>query len=354
MAILYVCERERTAEREHALIEATLEALWRSPGVQRVEAQLLLLDSPLERKVPFASRFQPFPRRFLEALGEAGSGAPKHASRKASAIAPWTEAQQDDSARLVAAAYRGHVDSEINDQYRSPSGSRRFLNNIVQYPGCGTFFAPASFRGARDAKGALCGMSLASLVSDTTGHITQICVAPAQRGKGVGYALLRRSMLALAAHGCRTVGLTVTSKNTSAIRLYEQMGFTDRREFAAYVWDCLVNLASAGAPVTLEESLWRGFRGNGRGQRGREKAKSASAPRVCGSSARAAARSSGRKPWKRTGRCARSAITIFAWMRATRLALLFDGGTYEEVDASLTSTDPLHFSDSKTYAVRLS
>ncbi len=38
----------------------------------------------------------------------------------------------------------------------------------------------------------------------------------------------------------------------------------------------------------------------------------------------------------------------------TRLALLFDGGTYEEVDASLTSTDPLKFSDSKTYAARLS
>jgi acetyl-CoA carboxylase carboxyl transferase subunit beta len=37
-----------------------------------------------------------------------------------------------------------------------------------------------------------------------------------------------------------------------------------------------------------------------------------------------------------------------------RLALLFDGGAYEEVDASLTSTDPLRFSDSKTYAVRLS
>jgi ribosomal protein S18 acetylase RimI-like enzyme len=74
-------------------------------------------------------------------------------------------------------------------------------------------------------------------VARETGHITQICVAPAQRGKGIGYALLRHSMLALAAHGCRTVGLTVTSKNLDAIRLYEQMGFTDRRDFAAYVWD---------------------------------------------------------------------------------------------------------------------
>jgi ribosomal protein S18 acetylase RimI-like enzyme len=232
---LYVRERERTVEREHALIEATVDALWRSGGVHRVESQLLLLESPLARKLPFASWFRAFPRRFLEAPAMKALTLPEHAPEGVT-ITPWTEARQDDSARLVAAAYRGHVDSDINDQYRSPSGARRFLNNIVQYPGCGTFFGPASYA-ATDAKGALCGMSLASLVSNTTGHITQICVTPAQRGKGVGYALLRRSMLALAAHGCHTVGLTVTSANTGAIRLYEQMGFTDRREFAAYVWD---------------------------------------------------------------------------------------------------------------------
>jgi acetyl-CoA carboxylase carboxyl transferase subunit beta len=36
-----------------------------------------------------------------------------------------------------------------------------------------------------------------------------------------------------------------------------------------------------------------------------------------------------------------------------RLAMLFDDGVYEELDASLVSTDPLHFEDSKTYAHRL-
>jgi acetyl-CoA carboxylase carboxyl transferase subunit beta len=36
-----------------------------------------------------------------------------------------------------------------------------------------------------------------------------------------------------------------------------------------------------------------------------------------------------------------------------RLAMLFDDGVYEELDASLVSTDPLHFEDSKTYAARL-
>jgi len=36
-----------------------------------------------------------------------------------------------------------------------------------------------------------------------------------------------------------------------------------------------------------------------------------------------------------------------------RLGLLFDDGAYQELDASLVSTDPLHFEDSKTYASRL-
>jgi len=36
-----------------------------------------------------------------------------------------------------------------------------------------------------------------------------------------------------------------------------------------------------------------------------------------------------------------------------RMAMLFDEGAYEEKDADLVSTDPLHFEDSKTYAERL-
>ncbi len=37
----------------------------------------------------------------------------------------------------------------------------------------------------------------------------------------------------------------------------------------------------------------------------------------------------------------------------TRLAMLFDDGSYEELDSELVSTDPLNFEDSKTYASRL-
>jgi ribosomal protein S18 acetylase RimI-like enzyme len=69
------------------------------------------------------------------------------------------------------------------------------------------------------------------------GHITQICVSPAARGTGLGYELMRRSLVALAAHGCRSVSLTVTAANSAAIQLYERMGFRTKRDFAAYVWE---------------------------------------------------------------------------------------------------------------------
>jgi ribosomal protein S18 acetylase RimI-like enzyme len=149
----------------------------------------------------------------------------------------WSDHHQEPAAQLIAAAYQGHVDSLINDQYRSIAGARRFLFNIVQYPGCGTFFKPASVAAFDRLTGRMCGICLASLVMPYCGHITQICVAPWVRGAGVGYELLRQSLTLLREAGCRKTSLTVTSSNGEAIKLYEEVGFTTIRNFCAYVWE---------------------------------------------------------------------------------------------------------------------
>lgn len=232
---LYVAREYRGEEAENALLEAAIESLWRIPGVRRVEAQLMMLSSPLDRATPRASWFRCYPRYFLEApLG--GIASLPERPHPGISIVPWTENRHDDTARLIAQAYQGHADSQINDQYRSPGGARRFLMNIVQYPGCGTFFAPASCA-AIDAGRHMRGVSLASLVASDVGHITQVCVAPADRGTGLGYELMRQSLIALAARGCRNASLTVTASNQAAIDLYQRMGFVKRRDFAAYVWE---------------------------------------------------------------------------------------------------------------------
>jgi ribosomal protein S18 acetylase RimI-like enzyme len=232
---LYVSRAQRTQENENLLLTAILDSMWRTPGTRRVEAQLMMLSAPLTRSMPYPKWIRAFPRKFFEApLAAIATLPPRETSV---AIAPWSEQRQEDAARLVAAAYAGHVDSNINDQYRSASGARRFLTNIVQYPGCGTFFAPASCVAGPASGRGLYGVCLTSLVSGDVGHITQICVAPAFRGTGLGYELLRRSLVGLAHYGCRTVSLTVTSSNTSAVQLYERMGFVNCRDFAAYVWE---------------------------------------------------------------------------------------------------------------------
>ncbi len=230
---LYVLKQHRTWEFENALLQASLDAMWQTPGVHRIESQLLMTADAPNRRVPYPNWFQSFPRLFLEA--PASASLPARKLSPSITILPWTEAWQEATGRLIAGAYQNHIDSRINDQYRSAIGARRFLTNIVQYPGCGSFFAPASFVATAD--GALCGASLASLVAKDVGHITQVCVAPSYQGIGLGYELMRRSMDALAAHGCRAVSLTVTAANESALRLYRNMGFTQRRAFSAYVWE---------------------------------------------------------------------------------------------------------------------
>ena len=230
---LYILKQHRTLANENALLQTSLDTMWQTPGVRRIESQLLMLTDPSHRQVPYPNRFRSFPRLFLAA--PLADTLPLRKLSSTLSILPWNENWQEATGRLIATAYQNHIDSQINDQYRSAAGARRFLTNIVQYPGCGSYFAPASFR-AMDEK-TLCGASIASLVASDVGHITQVCVAPSYQGTGLGYELMRRSMAALAAHCCRAVSLTVTQENKPAASLYRNMGFVERRSFAAYVWE---------------------------------------------------------------------------------------------------------------------
>jgi ribosomal protein S18 acetylase RimI-like enzyme len=234
---LYLLRDFRTVETENSLLGAVVESLVSTSSVRRIESQMMLLASAFDRPVPHAESLRRYRRDFMTIdLVRARDLPPGRAAGKIR-IENWRHRVQEEAAHLIASAYCGHIDSEINDQYRSVAGARRFLLNIVQYPGCGSFFQPASFVGFLPHSGHLCGLSLSSLVAPDVGHITQICAAPSVKGTGVGYELLRRSLEALAAHGCRKVSLTVTAANTEAVRLYERMGFLIARTFAAYVWE---------------------------------------------------------------------------------------------------------------------
>jgi ribosomal protein S18 acetylase RimI-like enzyme len=233
---LYVMHEHRTWERETALVEAALDAMITNPAITRIESQLMMLHYQPGLRLPWTEHLGCYERVFMRIeLREAPFGEGR--MRRPAYIEKWGDQFQDEAANLIAAAYTGHVDSRINDQYRTPVGARRFLYNIMQYPGCGSFYRPASFAAFDSASGEICGISLASLVSPDCGHITQICVAPSMRGTGIGYALLARSLSTLREMGCRTASLTVTGSNREAVTLYERMGFRTARRFFAFVWE---------------------------------------------------------------------------------------------------------------------
>jgi ribosomal protein S18 acetylase RimI-like enzyme len=151
-------------------------------------------------------------------------------------IVPWHDHMLADAGELMASAYDGHIDGRVNDQYRTPDIARRFLQSIVDHPGCGTFSPAASFAAYGSETRQLEGMSLASIVGPAMGHITQICVSPKARGRRLGFRLLDSSLHHLKRLGCRRASLSVTSWNREAMDLYLRMGFQRKRLFTAAVW----------------------------------------------------------------------------------------------------------------------
>ena len=232
---LFLRASARTPDNERLLLERVLESL-AATRVKRVESQLMMVDSLRHPTGAAARHLTTFDRNFM-VLEMPAEALPPGRPRRRFFVERWADPYQDSAAHLIAAAYAGHVDSRINDQYRSAAGARRFLSNIVQYPGCGTFFGPASYAAFDAGTGRICGVSLASLVSASCGHITQICVLPEVRGSGVGYELLRHSLHSLGEHGYRRASLTVTASNHEAMALYERVGFRTVRQFSAYVWE---------------------------------------------------------------------------------------------------------------------
>jgi ribosomal protein S18 acetylase RimI-like enzyme len=227
--------REGAVQIEERLLEHTLELLQSTPGTGRVETQLLLHPQGQFRDVFTRNGFQHYPRVFMERQLKA---------ERLSAVAvppslhlrSWRESDFAAAGRLIALAYQGHLDSIINDQYRTTSGSLRFLHNIVRFPGCGQFDPSTSMVLARRDSEELGGIVLCSRVNIDTGHVTQLCIDPSLRHKGLGRLLLTQCMQALAAQGLHYISLTVTEGNEEALPLYRRMGFHSRHSFDAMVW----------------------------------------------------------------------------------------------------------------------
>jgi ribosomal protein S18 acetylase RimI-like enzyme len=222
-------------EVEVKLLTHVIETLQQSPGIHRVEAQLLAYETGSVARPFLEQGFQRHPRLFM--VLQLGNSSPKIAATYPEVeIRRWTDADYQPAAAVITAAYRGHVDAQINDQYHTLTGSLRFLNNIVRFPGCGLFDAESSFAAVdRKAKN-LIGLILCSRVRGDVGHVTQVCVLPEYRSRGIGESLMAATASALRKRGFTMLSLTVTEANAGAVALYRRLTFESKRVFDAFVW----------------------------------------------------------------------------------------------------------------------
>jgi ribosomal protein S18 acetylase RimI-like enzyme len=225
------------------LLHHLLQLLQHSPGIQRVESQLLLYDAGSIDEAFLAAGFAMFPRLFMEYdLSHPPSPAGTSRERRRGLppyieLVSWSSDHYQAAAELIHESYIGHIDARINDQYCSLHGSLRFLHNIVRFPGCGVFDPDASWVLRDQRNGALIGMLLCSRVADDVAHITQLCVSTAHRGHGLGLALLEHCIHHLTRSRFAAITLTVTEANHQAVKLYQDSGFFVRHRFDAMVLD---------------------------------------------------------------------------------------------------------------------
>lgn len=234
IADVYVRPRWRTADTEALLLGVLLDALIGAPGVHRIESQLMLLDAASAKGPERELRL--FERLLMKLDATAPLPPDRPSTTQRFRIEPWSDHHLDAAATVIPLAYSGHIDSQINDHYRTVPGASSYLTNIVQFPGSAAFSQAASYIAFHQTTGLAAGISLSSFVADDVGHIAEICVAPDARGAGLGYELLRQSIATLRGAGAKRVSLTVTAANEEAVRLYTRCGFREARRFYAYVW----------------------------------------------------------------------------------------------------------------------
>jgi ribosomal protein S18 acetylase RimI-like enzyme len=219
------------------LLTHVIETLQQSPGIHRIEAQLLPHAAGALARPFLEAGFHRYVRLFMHVPVDGASFGTGRPPANEVEIRLWQEEDFSNAAAVITAAYRGHIDAEINDQYRSTAGSLRFLNNIVRFPGCGVFDPEASLVAVHRETRLTVGLVLCSRVRNDVGHITQVCLAPDARGRGLGKALLAASYASLQRRRFRALTLTVTEANAPAVELYRRLGFTIEHVFDAFVWE---------------------------------------------------------------------------------------------------------------------
>jgi ribosomal protein S18 acetylase RimI-like enzyme len=142
-------------------------------------------------------------------------------------LVPWSPRIVGQHADVKYESFKDEIDAHVFPCLGDLEGCRNLMREIA---GRKDFLPAATWLvrrtvdiGARELQS--CGTIQGLLASAREGAIQNLGVHPQCRDLGLGSHLLRAALDGFRTAGCRFVNLEVTVQNTSAIRLYERLGF---------------------------------------------------------------------------------------------------------------------------------
>ena len=233
---LYVRSEYASSEAYHRLLEKSLRLLKSSGKVRRIESQVFAFNfdfEPLFRQLGFTT----LKRYFLTLPLDQIDGQPPLRDQPARfRILGWEHRLIIPAAEVVYNSYRGSADYTLCRDYQSREGCIRFLRNLLDNAGCGTFTRDLSYLGL-DERGGVCAVLVTSRISPDTGMIPQVSVRGDCQGKGLGTWLLQTYFQQAKKQGLRRITLSVSATNQRAYQLYRQLGFRKAKDFHAFIWN---------------------------------------------------------------------------------------------------------------------
>ena len=137
----------------------------------------------------------------------------------------WHPAFAERHAKTKYFSFCNEIDARIFPTFRQYDSCLRLMRSIAGKPG----FIPGvtwlivqgePFKEVKD-----CAAIQGLKHNDSLGAIQNVAVLPDFRGRGLGHALVQKSLHGFRTAGLQSVTLEVTAGNTPAVRLYEKLGF---------------------------------------------------------------------------------------------------------------------------------
>ena len=121
-------------------------------------------------------------------------------------------------------SFRDEIDCEVFPCLGHPSSCRSLMSEIVQRA---TFVPQATWLiSCRNGAGwEDCGTIQGLIQTSRWGAVQNVGIASKHRGRGLGRALVLKSLAGFQAVGVSRVYLDVTARNTAAVQLYRSIGF---------------------------------------------------------------------------------------------------------------------------------